>query len=251
MTKRREREAEIGQPNEDLQLRTLSLQRLNQELESFSYSLAHDLRAPLRNITACTEMMLSGEAGELSPASREMIRMILRNSDRMSQLTSDFLAFFRVARQDVKQDEIVMRSVAFEASALVGGDSQRVVNFRLGALPNAQGDAAMVLQIFVNLLSNAVKFSAGREKAEIEIGALPDKSPPVYFVKDNGVGFNMKYYSRLFGLFERLHRREEFEGTGIGLAIVQKIVQRHGGKVWAESAVEAGAIFYFTLAAAE
>lgn len=251
MTERRERENEIRRLNEDLEQRTLSLQLLNQELESFSYSLAHDLRTPLRSITAYSEMMLAGEAGELSPESRQMVRIVLRNSGRMSQLMNDFLAFFRVARKDVKQDEIIMRSIASEATALVGVDSKRAINFRIGALPNAKGDSAMVLQIFVNLVSNAVKFTAGRDPAEIEIGALPDKSPTVYFVKDNGVGFNMKYYSRLFGLFERLHRREEFEGTGIGLAIVQKIVQRHGGTVWAESAIEAGATFYFTLAAPE
>jgi PAS domain S-box-containing protein len=249
MTERRERENEIRRLNGDLEQRTLSLQMLNQELESFSYSLAHDLRTPLRSITAYSEMMLAGEAGELTAEGKRMIRIVQRNSGRMTQLMDDFLAFFRVARKDVKQDKIVMNAVAREAIASISVESKRVIDFRVGALPSAKGDAAMVLQIFVNLISNAVKFTAGRERAEIEIGVLPDKKPTVYFVKDNGVGFNMKYYNRLFGVFERLHRREEFEGTGIGLAIVQKIVQRHGGRVWAESVVDQGAAFYFTLAA--
>jgi PAS domain S-box-containing protein len=251
MTERRERENEIRRLNTDLEQRTLSLQLLNQELESFSYSLAHDLRTPLRSITAYSEMMVAGEAGELTPESMKMVRTIQRNSGRMTQLMDDFLAFFRVARKDVKQENIVMTAIAREAIATVQVDAKRQIEFKVGTLSPAKGDPAMVLQVLVNLVSNAVKFTALREKAEIEIGALPDRTPTVYYVKDNGVGFNMKYYSRLFGVFERLHRREDFDGTGIGLAIVQKIVQRHGGSVWAESVVDNGATFYFTLAAAD
>lgn len=248
MTERRERENEIRRLNSDLEQRTLSLQVLNQELESFSYSLAHDLRTPLRSITAYSEMLSAGEAGDLSGEAQKMVRTIQRNSGRMTQLMDDFLAFFRVARKDVKQETILLHVVAREAIATIAVDSKRVIDFKVGTLPSAKGDPAMVLQILVNMVSNAVKFTALREKAEIEIGCLTDRSPTVYFVKDNGVGFNMKYYSRLFGVFERLHRREEFDGTGIGLAIVQKIVQRHGGSVWAESVVDQGATFFFTLA---
>lgn len=247
MTERRERENEIRRLNGDLEQRTLSLQLLNQELESFSYSLAHDLRTPLRSITAYSEMMIAGEAGELGSEASKMVRTIQRNSGRMTQLMDDFLAFFRVARKDVKQETIVMTAIAREAIATVQVDAKRKVDFKVGVLPPAKGDPAMVLQVLVNLVSNAVKFTALKERAEIEIGCLAERSPPVYFVKDNGVGFNMKYYSRLFGVFERLHRREEFDGTGIGLAIVQKIVQRHGGSVWAESIVDNGATFFFTL----
>jgi PAS domain S-box-containing protein len=249
ITERRERETEIERLNADLEQRSLSLQVLNQELESFSYSLAHDLRTPLRSISAYSEMLAAGEAGELSAEVIRMVRTINRNSARMTQLMDDFLAFFRVARKDVKQEEIAMSAVAREAIAAVGSDTKRTIDFRVATLPTAKGDPAMVLQVFVNLISNAVKFTAQRERAEIEIGVVPDRAPSVYFVKDNGVGFNMKYYNRLFGVFERLHRREEFDGTGIGLAIVQKIVQRHGGNVWAESVVDQGATFYFTLEA--
>jgi light-regulated signal transduction histidine kinase (bacteriophytochrome) len=238
---------EIRRLNGDLEQRTLSLQMLNQELESFSYSLAHDLRTPLRSITAYSEMLNSGEAGDLSSEAQKMVRTIQRNSGRMTQLMDDFLAFFRVARKDVKQEAIAMNAVAHEAIASLSIDAKRVIDFKIATLPPAKGDPAMVLQIFVNLISNAVKFTALREQATIEIGVLPDRAPTVYFVRDNGVGFNMKYYSRLFGVFERLHRREEFDGTGIGLAIVQKIVQRHGGTVWAEAAVDRGATFFFTL----
>lgn len=250
MTERRERENEIRRLNGDLEQRTLSLQLLNQELESFSYSLAHDLRTPLRSINAYSEMLIAGEAGDLSGEASKMVRTIQRNSGRMTQLMDDFLAFFRVARKDVKQEKIAMSAVAREAIATVQVDNKRVIEFKVGNLPAAKGDPAMVLQVFVNLISNAVKFTALRERAEVEIGCLAERSPPVYYVRDNGVGFNMKYYSRLFGVFERLHRREEFDGTGIGLAIVQKIVQRHGGSVWAESTVDQGATFYFTLASA-
>ena len=248
MTGRRERENEISRLNADLEQRTLSLQLLNQELESFSYSLAHDLRTPLRSISAYSEMMIGGEAGELTSEALKMIRTINRNSGRMTQLMDDFLAFFRVARKDVKQERVLMTSIAREAVANVSIESKRQVDIKVGNLPPSKGDPAMVLQVLVNLISNAVKFTALREKAEIEVGVVPGRSPTVYFVKDNGVGFNMKYYSRLFGVFERLHRREEFDGTGIGLAIVQKIVQRHGGKVWAEATVDQGATFFFTLA---
>jgi PAS domain S-box-containing protein len=249
MTERRERENEIRRLNGDLEQRTLSLQLLNQELESFSYSLAHDLRTPLRSITAYSEMMAGGEAGELTSEALKMVHTIQRNSGRMTQLMDDFLAFFRVARKDVKQETVVMTSIAREAIATVSVDNKRQVDFKVGVLPPAKGDPAMVLQVLVNLISNAVKFTALKAKAEIEIGCLTDRAPTVYYVKDNGVGFNMKYYSRLFGVFERLHRREEFDGTGIGLAIVQKIVQRHGGSVWAESVIDGGATFYFTLSA--
>jgi PAS domain S-box-containing protein len=249
MTERRERENEIRRLNGDLEQRTLSLQLLNQELESFSYSLAHDLRTPLRSITAYSEMMAGGEAGELTSEALKMVHTIQRNSGRMTQLMDDFLAFFRVARKDVKQESVVMTAIAREAMATVAVDSKRQVDFKIGSLPPAKGDPAMILQVMVNLISNAVKFTALKERAEIEVGCQIDRTPNVYYVKDNGVGFNMKYYSRLFGVFERLHRREEFDGTGIGLAIVQKIVQRHGGSVWAESVIDGGATFYFTLSA--
>src|SRR5688572_2526554 len=180
MTERRERENEIRRLNEDLEQRTLSLQLLNQELESFSYSLAHDLRTPLRSIAAYSEMIVGGEAGELTPEALKMVRTIQRNSGRMTQLMDDFLAFFRVARKDVKQEKIVMTAIAREAVATVSVDSKRVVDFKIGVLPPAKGDPAMILQVMVNLISNAVKFTALKEKTEIEVGCLSDRVPAVY-----------------------------------------------------------------------
>jgi PAS domain S-box-containing protein len=250
ITERREREDEIRRLNEDLKKHALSLQTMNQELESFSYSLAHDLRTPLRSIAAYSEILLTDEAGQMQPEAVRIIRSVHRNSGRMSQLMDDFLGFFRVARQEVKRDHINMQSLAREAIAATQAAADgRLIDFQVGTLPSAKGDPAMVLQILINLVSNAVKFTAQCEKAQVEIGCHADRSPNVYYVRDNGVGFDMKYYSKLFGVFERLHSREEFDGTGIGLATVQKIVQRHGGTVWAESKVNGGATFYFTLPA--
>src|ERR1044071_4902490 len=160
MTERRERENEIRRLNADLEQRTLSLQLLNQELESFSYSLAHDLRTPLRSISAYSEMIVGGEAGDLSPEALKMVRTIQRNSGRMTQLMDDFLAFFRVARKDVKQEKIMMAAIAREAVATVSIDGKRQIEFKYGPLPPAKGVPAMVLQIVVNLISNAVKFTA-------------------------------------------------------------------------------------------
>lgn len=239
---------EIQRQAEALKQHALSLQTMNQELESFSYSLAHDLRAPLRSIATYAEMLLTDEAGGMRAEAIGMVKNVHRNSGRMLQLMDDFLGFFRIARQEVKRDQINMRALAREAIAAAHpSGSKRLINFDLGNLPTARGDAAMVLQVFMNLVSNAVKFTASREPAEIIIGCDSDRTPAAYFVKDNGVGFDMKYANKLFGVFERLHAREAFDGTGIGLATVQKIVHRHGGTVWAEAEEGSGATFYFTL----
>lgn len=239
---------QIQRQAEALQRHAQSLQTLNQELESFSYSLAHDLRAPLRSISTYAELLMTDEAECMRPEAVSMVKNVHRNSGRMLQLMDDFLAFFRVARQDPKREAINMRALVREAIAAAHpSGSPRLVDFEIGALPDARGDTAMVLQIYMNLLSNAVKFTAKRERARIEIGCDSSREPAVYFVRDNGVGFDMKYAGKLFGVFERLHAREAFDGTGIGLATVQKIVQRHGGTVWAEAEEGVGATFYFTL----
>lgn len=239
---------QIQRQAEALQKHAQSLQTLNQELESFSYSLAHDLRAPLRSISTYAELLITDEAECMRPEAVSMVKNVQRNSGRMLQLMDDFLAFFRVARQEPKREAINMRALAREAIAAAHPPgSQRLIDFEVGTLPNARGDAAMVLQILMNLLSNAVKFTAKRERARIEVGCDTSHDPVVYFVRDNGVGFDMKYASKLFGVFERLHAREAFDGTGIGLATVQKIVLRHGGTVWAEAEDGVGATFYFTL----
>ncbi len=251
MTERRQREEEVRQLNDNLQQQAQTLQALNQELEAFSYSISHDLRAPLRAISSYSGMLLAGEAGKLPAEAEQIVGAVNRNSVQMAQLIEDFLNFFRVGQLEVKVTAIDMLAAAREAIAgLKEEQGRRTIDFQIGDLPAARGDRVMVGQVLINLISNAIKFSSGRKKAKIEIGATAkEEGPCVYHVKDNGVGFSMDHYSKLFGVFQRLHNRADFAGTGIGLAIVHKIVQRHGGRVWAESEVDKGAAFYFTLAA--
>jgi PAS domain S-box-containing protein len=252
ITERYEREQQIKQLNDDLKKQAVTLQSVNQELESFSYSIAHDLRTPLLAITGYSEMMIQGEAGKVAPDGVQMLRAIHRNSGHMSQLIDDFLAFFRVGRQELTKGYIDMKKIAHEAIISVQPiDGKRQIAFDVAELPAARGDASLVRQVLVNLLANAVKFTGTREKASIQLGHELTDGHCIYHVRDNGVGFDMKHYGKLFNVFQRLHTREEFDGTGIGLAIVQKIVQRHGGKVWADSKPNKGATFFFSLPAAE
>lgn len=248
-TERREREDEVRALNENLKKQAVILQTLNEELESFSYSLSHDLRAPLRAISSYSEMLIAGEAGELPPDALQILRGVNGNGMHMLQLIDDFLNFFRFGRGEVEPAAIDMETMARETIATLPPPAgKRAVEFKVAALPSARGDTAMVAQIFANLVSNAVKFSGRRAKARVEIGCVAKSRPPVYFVKDNGVGFNMEHYNKLFGVFQRLHADTDFAGTGIGLAIVRRIVQRHGGRVWAEAKINGGATFFFTLA---
>ncbi len=252
ITERYEREQEIRQLNDDLKKQAVTLQTVNQELESFSYSIAHDLRTPLLAITGYSEMMIQGEAGKVAADGLQMLRAIHRNSGHMSQLIDDFLAFFRVGRQELSKGYIDMQKIASEAITQVQPiDGKRQIAFGMSDLPAARGDAAMVRQVLVNLLANAVKFTSTREKATIQLGYEQKDGHCVYHVRDNGVGFDMRHYGKLFNVFQRLHTREEFDGTGIGLAIVQKIVQRHGGRVWAEAKLNKGATFFFSLPVVE
>ncbi|MBI2514482.1 MAG: response regulator [Opitutae bacterium] len=248
ITERRQREEEINRLNDSLQRTATNLQTMNQELEAFAYSLAHDLRTPLRAITTYSEVLLTDEAAGLQPEATRIVQSVHRNSVRMLQLMDDFLGFFRVARKEPKRELVNVHALVREAITATQPDKgKRHVDFVIGDLPAVKGDSAMLLQVFVNLLSNSVKFTSTRELARIEIGCDTACVPPVFRVRDNGVGFDMKYSNKLFGVFERLHARESFDGTGIGLATVQKIVQRHGGAVWAEAVVDQGATFYFTL----
>jgi PAS domain S-box-containing protein len=250
ITERREGEEEIRQLNEDLSRQARSLQSLNQELETFSYSISHDLRAPLRAISSYSQMMIE-EGVAVTGDSAQMLQAIHRNSVHMSQLIDDFLNFFRVGQQEVNVTAIDMDAAVKDAILGLRNElSKHPVQFKISPLPPAKGDRAMVGQVVVNLISNSVKFTQQVKKPVVEVSCEPDSNPPVYRVKDNGAGFSMEHYSKLFGVFQRLHNRADFPGTGIGLAIVQKIVQRHGGRIWAESKVNGGATFYFTLAGA-
>ncbi|HZE94952.1 MAG TPA: ATP-binding protein [Gemmatimonadales bacterium] len=232
--------------------RTEALEGTNAELESFSYSVSHDLRAPLRAIHGFARILLEDHNAKLDPEAQRLLGVIDQNTRRMGQLIDDLLAFSRLGRQGITAGRVDMkelaRTVADEVRS-VEAEAERKgsLEIRIDPLPVARGDRALVRQVISNLLQNAVKFSRGRDNARVEVGSRADGGQTVYFVKDNGAGFDPRYSDKLFGVFQRLHSAEQFEGTGVGLAIVKRIVQRHGGRVWAEGQVDQGATFYFTL----
>lgn len=218
------------------------------ELEAFSYSVSHDLRAPLRAIDGFSRILLEEYRDELDPEASRLLDVIRSNTQNMAQLIDDLLAFSSLGRQEMKPTMVDMRGlVASVTQELQSPITNRDVQCHIGELPPVRGDRAMIRQVVVNLLSNALKFTNRKASAVIEIGHTVTEGRGVYFVKDDGVGFDMAYADQLFGVFQRLHTQEEFEGTGVGLAIVHRIVQRHGGQVWAEGVVNEGATIYFTL----
>jgi PAS domain S-box-containing protein len=226
-----------------------ALQATNAELESFSYSVSHDLRAPLRAIHGFARILLEDHGTELDPEAQRLLGVIDGNTRRMGQLIDDLLAFSRLGRKDLERARVDMgelvRSAAEEARRT---DTERTIDLVIAPdLPPAGGDRDLLRQAVANLLQNAIKFTRDRPDARIEVGHKADGGQTVYYVRDNGAGFDQRYAGKLFGVFQRLHRPEEFEGTGVGLAIVQRIVQRHGGRVWAEGKVNEGATFYITL----
>jgi light-regulated signal transduction histidine kinase (bacteriophytochrome) len=224
------------------------LETVNKELEAFSYSVSHDLRAPLRAISGFAEAIMEDCAPRLDSEGKRYLGLIQANAHQMGQLIDDLLAFSRLGRQQMTDTRIDMgalaKAVFEELAALTPG---RQIALTIGSVPPAQGDGTLVRQVLVNLLSNAIKFTKTKAQASIEFDYRPDLGVGAYYVKDNGVGFDMQYVGKLFGVFQRLHAVTEFEGTGVGLALVQRIITRHGGRVWAEGAVDQGAIFYFTL----
>jgi light-regulated signal transduction histidine kinase (bacteriophytochrome) len=226
--------------------RTAELEAANRELDAFCYSVSHDLRAPLRAMEGFAQVLLD-DAGALPEETKRCLRIVQESAVRMSQLIDDLLAFSRLGRQPVQKSEVDPAQVARQAwEELAVEWLDREVEFRLGELSPCQADPSLLQQVFVNLLSNALKFSRVRRPAIIEVGG--EGGRPVYWVKDNGVGFDRQCADRLFGVFQRFHSSTVYEGNGAGLAIVDRIVRRHGGRVWAEAAVGRGATFYFELA---
>ncbi len=224
------------------------LESVNKELEAFSYSVSHDLRAPLRAISGFSQAVIEDCAPRLDDEGRRYLGLIQENAHRMGRLIDDLLTFSRLGRQQMTTSKIDMetlaKSVFEELAAQVPG---RKIKFTVQSVPPAYGDNSMIRQVLVNLLSNAIKFTRTREEAFIEFGYLPELSSGTYYVKDNGVGFDMQYVNKLFGVFQRLHSVTEFEGTGVGLALVHRIITRHGGRVWAEGIVDKGTAIYFIL----
>ncbi|HET7731120.1 MAG TPA: GAF domain-containing protein [Usitatibacter sp.] len=249
ITERKERAREILALNAVLGQRAHELAEVNRELEAFSYSVSHDLRAPLRHIQGYVELLSASAADALPEKGQRYLRIITEAAGEMGQLIDDLLAFSRTARTEphhteVDMDELVRTSM--EGLEMMVRD--RNIEWRIGPLPRVRCDAALMRQVWANLLGNAVKYTRRRDPAVIEVGAAErPNSPLTFFVRDNGVGFDMAHARKLFGVFQRLHRAEDFEGTGIGLATVQRIVSRHGGRIWADAAPERGATFHFTL----
>ncbi|MDD5628196.1 MAG: response regulator [Elusimicrobia bacterium] len=229
-------------------LRTAELEEANKELESFTYSVSHDLKAPLRAIDGFAGILEEEHARSLDDEAKRLLRTIRKNVAAMRRLIDDLLGFSHLSSHKLVSSAIDMSASAQAVwEELKCGCGGRKVELVIQDLPPAQGDPSLIRQVLANLISNAVKFTAGREPARIEVGGEKDQGFNRYYVKDNGAGFDMANADRLFGVFQRLHRADEFEGTGVGLAIVKRIVQRHGGRVWAQAQPEAGAAFFFTL----
>jgi signal transduction histidine kinase/FixJ family two-component response regulator len=228
--------------------RTQELQAANSDLEAFSYSVSHDLRAPLRRVDGFCQMFIDEFGAGLPQEGRRILENACAGTAQMSELIDALLRFARYSRQPLQtrsvQTEALVRRIIGNFQEQLQG---RSVELRIGELPDCTADGALLEQVFTNFISNALKFTSGRAQARIEIGARFEAGEQIYFVKDNGVGFDMRYAERLFGVFQRLHAQSEFEGTGIGLSIVYRIVRRHGGRVWAESRPQEGATFYFSL----
>jgi PAS domain S-box-containing protein len=248
VTERRRAEENIQRLNSELSRRVAEILAANSELETFSYSVSHDLRAPLRHIDGFARILQEEHAGALSEDGRRHLEKIISAVGHMGRLVDDLLALARIGRKELSRQRVKLDEVVREALAeLPVEEQQREIEWRIEKLPEVDGDPGLLKLAFVNLLSNAAKFTRTRQTATIEVGNCGAANAPVFFVRDNGVGFDPKYADKLFGVFQRLHRQEEFEGTGIGLATVQRIVRKHGGEIRAEAALDRGATFYFTL----
>jgi hypothetical protein len=228
--------------------RTAELESANKELEAFSYSVSHDLRAPLRHIDGFTGLLNKSIGSTLSETDKRYLNLIVSSVSQMSRLIDDLLDFSRMGRAEMRRIEVNLQDLLEKIIQEIQPETEgRNIVWKKGSLPLVQADPSLLRQVFSNLLFNAIKYSRPRDPAEIEIGCKIEPEETVIFVRDNGVGFDMQYADKLFGVFQRLHRKEEFEGTGIGLANVRRIVARHGGRTWAEGKVDEGATFYFSL----
>ena len=224
------------------------MEAANNELESFSYSVSHDLRAPLRAIDGYSRTILRGQGDKFDEHTRRQFDRIMESTRTMGQLIDDLLALSRLGRGALSLSGMNVADLAREVwEELKVDNPDGTAEIKIGHIPPGAGDRSLIKQVFVNILANAIKFTRVRPAPLVEVGGYGTETENVYYVRDNGVGFDMQYHDKLFGVFQRLHSTEDYEGTGVGLAIVQRIIQRHGGRVWAEGKVDEGACFYFTL----
>jgi light-regulated signal transduction histidine kinase (bacteriophytochrome) len=231
-----------------LHTRTVELEEANQELEAFSYSVSHDLRWPLRAIDGYSRILIDEYGSRLDPKAQRYLHSMRTSTQQMDRLVEDLLTFSRLGRQPLKKQQVDLAElVRLALEELESQTEGRSVDITVGTLPPTSADPALLKQVFVNLLHNALKFTRTRPHGHISIAYHDTSGIGVYSVQDNGIGFDMKYVEKAFGVFQRLHRPEEYEGTGVGLAIVHRIISRHGGRIWAEAEVDKGATFYFTL----
>ena len=248
LTERVEKVRSLRSLNNDLKRETIKLEDANNELEAFAYSVSHDLRVPLRAIDGFSRIVIEDYENELDEEGVRLLNVVRENTKKMGQLIDDILLLSRAGRQEMKITELNMTSLAKNIYSNFHQDTEgRTVIFTVDDLPKTKGDRVLLTQVLTNLIGNAIKFTQDKNITKIEVGFNTDKDDYIFFVKDNGAGFDMKYYDKLFGLFQRLHTQEEFSGTGVGLSIVQRIISRHGGRVWGEGKVGEGATIYFSL----
>ena len=245
-------EQDLKHSNERLERRTLELSETNIELESFAYSVAHDLRAPLRHIAGYSNVLVQEYGTRLDADGRRYLEKIVDGGEKMGRLVDDLLSLSKIGRQELSlQATSLDKLLRHVVNELAPEWSEREVEWQIGELFSVDCDPGLMKQVFMNLLSNAVKYTRKREHAVIQVGQMRQNDQRVIFVRDNGVGFEMQYVGKLFGVFQRLHKARDFEGTGVGLAIVQRIIHKHGGRIWAEAKVDEGATFFFTMGSPE
>ncbi len=241
-----QQESELSKLNKDLERKNEELKAINKELESFSYTVSHDLRAPLRTMKLYSGMLETDYADKLGEGGTKLLGKIQKNATKMGQLIDDLLSLAQLQKEQVNKSDVNMQELVESIAKEIEDTAPHHADITINNLEPAVGDKALLRQVWINLISNAIKYSRNNETPQIEIGSMPGRLT-TYYIKDNGVGFDMEYAANLFGVFQRLHSSSEFEGTGVGLAIVKRIIAKHGGNIWVESEVDKGAAFYFNL----